>query len=319
MVLAAFMVVAGCTRGELPVHPHEAGNVISGSSDMGATYKYQVYYDLGDNREVGRNLKTSWDLAFEATSEGFHVVLNTAKSMVAMATTSTDFASVAFADTAGFSAGKKWDSYSGSVDSTAIGDWRSSRYVYIIDRGYDDMGMHQGWAKVQFLKVTDTSYSLQFSPLNNSSGTSVTVKKDSSYNFAFFSLTDGAQVKAEPPKYSWDIVFTQYLHVFYNMDPAVPYLVAGCLLNRYNTHAYADTVYGFEGTHFGNVLVNRLSSDISVIGYRWKMFDGSRYTVVADNNYIIRDAGGVFYKLHFTGFYNHVGIKGCPQFAYQKL
>jgi hypothetical protein len=49
------------------------------------------------------------------------------------------------------------------------------------------------------------------------------------------------------------------------------------------------------------------------------MFDGSRYTVVADNNYIIRDAGGVFYKLHFTGFYNHVGIKGCPQFAYQKL
>eukprot|EP01030_Chromulinospumella_sphaerica_P034500 gene34500-biopygen17537 len=45
-----------------------------------------VYFNLRTKAEVGRNLKTVWDLGFETTADGFHVVLNGAASVFAMAT-----------------------------------------------------------------------------------------------------------------------------------------------------------------------------------------------------------------------------------------
>lgn len=318
-VMVCIFGLASCMRDELPVKPHESGNVTAASVDMDATYKYQVYYDLRTNTVVGRNEKTIWDIGLETTADGYHMVMNGAKAMYAMATDKTDFAAVTTADTAGFAAHSKWDAFNGNMDSTAIGDWRTNKPVYIVDRGYDGAGKHQGWAKLQMLSVTDSSYSVRFASINGADEATIIVKKDSAYNLAFVSFSTKMQVMVEPVKYSWDIAFSQYTFVFYDMDPPTPYLVTGCLLNRYNTMGYMDTVAKFSDINFANVATDRLVDDISVIGYDWKVFNGTKYTVRPKNNYIIRDADGLLYKLHFTAFYNAMGVKGNPQWEFQQL
>lgn len=315
----SILLLTSCMRHELPVQPHDSGNVIQASVDMDATYKYQVYYDLKTNTVVGRNEKTIWDIGLETSANGYHVVLNGAKAMYAMATSKADFESVTFADTAGFTANSRWDAFNGNIDSTAIGDWRIGRSVYIVDRGFDAAGKHQGWAKLQLLSVSDTDYKVTFSALSGADKATITVKKDSAYNLAFVSFTTRQQVMVEPAKHAWDIVFSQYTFVFYDMDPPTPYLVTGCLLNRYNTMAYLDTVSSFSDLTYGNITTSRLVKDISVIGYDWKVFNGTKYTIQAKNNYIVRDADGILYKLHFTAFYSNTGVKGNPQWEFQQL
>jgi len=318
LVFAFSGAIVGCRRAEIPVKPHEAGSVTAATVDMDPLYKYQVYFNLRTNAEVGRNLKTAWDLGFETSADGFHVVLNGAASVFAMATEKTDFAQVETSDTAGFAANKKWDTYTGSLDSTAFGDWRIVKPVYIIDRGLDEKGVARGWAKVQVLSVSATGYTVRLATLDGANEKTVDIAKDSSYNLSFLSLTSGQQVMVEPPKTAWDIALSQYTYIFYDMNPPVPYLVTGCLLNRYATQAYEDTVSSFEATTLATVRPERLSGSVTAIGYDWKVFNGSKYTV-RTNNYIIRDSRGVFYKFHFTGFYNAAGVKGNPQWEYQQL
>lgn len=311
-------LLGSCRRGELPVKAHESGDVTTSQVDMDPLYKYQVYFNLRTGKEVGRNDKNVWDLGFETAADGYRVVLNGAASMFAMATTKSDFDQVAAIDTVGFGTKKKWDSYKGSLDSTAIGDWRVSSPVYVIDRGFDEKGKARGWVKFKMLASSPTSYSVRFAKLNGSDEKVVEIAKDSSFNFSYLSFTSGEAVTVEPPRETWDIAFTQYTYIFYDMEPPVPYLVTGCVLNRYNTSAYEDTVNSFEATNFGTIQEDRLSNEISAIGYDWKVFNGSKYTV-RKNNYIVRDARGLYYKLHFTGFYNAAGTKGNPQWEYQSL
>jgi len=47
----------------------------------------------------------------------------------------------------------------------------------------------------------------------------------------------------------------------------LPYLVAGCLLNRYNTTAAKDTLALFDQITYSNIDSYLFSSDISTIGY----------------------------------------------------
>ncbi len=313
------LLLTSCLRKELPVTPHEAGDVLVAGVDMDPLYKYQIYYDLKTNTVVGKNEKTIWDLGFETTADGYHVVLNSARAMYAMQANAADFGSVSFADTAGFAENRRWDSPTGSWDSTAVGDWRTKKPVYIIDRGFDPMGKHQGWAKLQLTAVTDSSYNISFANLTDGVATHLQVKKDSLYNLSFVSLTTNQQLTVEPPKQSWDLVFTQYTFVFYDQIPVTPYLVTGCLLNRYNTTAYLDTVSDFTSLGFASVNQDLFLADMGVIGYDWKAYNGVSYAIRTKNKYLIRDAEGMVYKLRFTGFYNAQGAKGSPQWEYQRL
>ena len=198
--------LVSCKKDELPVPKHESGSVVTSTVNMESNYKYQVYFDLKTNTVVGMNPKTAWDLGFEASPNGFHVVLNTSKSMYAYKTAETDFDAVT--DTAGFAANKSWDVSSGNLDSTAIGNWIGENNVYIIDRGYSELGVHQGFRKIVFQSVNAVEYQVKFANLNGSQLTELTITKDDLYNFAFLSFTSSSVVMIESPKADWDLVFT---------------------------------------------------------------------------------------------------------------
>lgn len=313
-----FMIIflfASCQKEELPIAAHDPGNVKTATVNMEANYKWQVFYNLKTNSVVSTNLKTAWDLGFETGTEGYHLILNASKVMLAYNKGAKSFEEVT--DTNGFYQNQQWDSPSGSLDSTAIGDWRATTQTYIIDRGYSETGAHQGFRKLQIRSVDAAKYVIRYANLNGTGEQSIVITKDNAYNFMFLSLTSNQLVKVEPPKDKWDLVFTQYTHIFYN--PTMTYLVTGCLLNRYQTQATLDKSSEFSAISYSNALAYKLTAGINSIGYDWKTYTGSTYTVNSKFNYIIRTGEGVYYKLHFIDFFNASGAKGNPKWEYQQL
>ncbi len=316
LLLFFVMILFSCEKAELPVPAHDPGTVTTGIVNMESNYKWQLFYDLKTNTVVNQNPKISWDLGFETSATGYRVILNTSKAMFVRNTNNTDF--TAAADTLGFAANKRWDESSGNLDSTAIGDWRNTNSVYLIDRGYSETGVHQGFEKIQFQTVDVNKYVVRFSKLNGTEDTTLEINKDSTYNFTFLSFSSGSTTLVEPPKTAWDLEFTQYTHIFYD-TPITPYLVTGCLLNRYHTKAKMDSTITFSAINFSSVENYTLSSSVNSIGYDWKVYTNGTYITNTKMNYIIEDKEGIYYKLHFIDFFNSSGIKGNPKWEYQKL
>lgn len=314
-ILAIAGLIFSCKVDELPVKRHNPGNMITNSVNMESNYKWQIYYDLKTNTVVGKNLKTIWDLGFECTEKGYHIIINSSKSMFAWKSADTVLQNQT--DTNGFFKHRTWDEPSGSLDSTAIGNWMGAKAVYVLDRGYSETGAHMGYRKIQFVEVNKTKYLIKYCNLDGSNPNTIEILKDSLYNFVFLSLSTGTTVEVEPPKADWDLCFTQYTHVFYN--PYETYLVTGCLLNRYQTQAVLDQTKTFEQISYSDVAGYIFSSHINAIGYRWKSYNGSVYATNPKMNYLIRDREGHYYKLHFIDFYNNLGNKGYPTWEYQKL
>lgn len=309
------LLFSSCLKEELPVAIHKTGDVTRSEVNMEESYKWQIYFDLKTNTVAGQNLKTAWDLGFESGSDGHHIILNSAKTMFAYNTGQNLFTQVI--DTAGYAVNRRWDAPSGSYDSTAIGDWQILNTVYIVDRGYDEMGNFLGFRKIQILDVDDEKYTVRFAHLNGDGDTHLQIMKDDNYNLSFLSFTTGATLQIEPPKDQWDLVFTQYTHVFY--DPLQTYLVTGCLHNRYNTSVAVDSIMPFESIAFDKIQHYNFSNNINTIGYNWKTFEANYYSTKSNLNYIIRDSEGYYYKLHFIDFYNESGVKGNPTWEFQKL
>src|SRR5690606_34770353 len=135
--------LSACATKELPIPKRaESTNQVS----LGIDYNDQVYYSLAEGKEVSRNERTSWDLAFESSADGYHIYLNSAKFMYVWNTGQTNMEEVT--DTIGFGAGKKMEPSGGLPDSAAIGDWRNLNNVYLIDRGVTAAGSF-GFVKVQ--------------------------------------------------------------------------------------------------------------------------------------------------------------------------
>jgi hypothetical protein len=310
--------LASCEIEEKAVpKPEPKAGVETNELAMGNDYKYQIYFDYETNKAVAKNAKTIWDIGFECGSDGYHIILNGSKSMFAFNTHATNFD--ALTDTVGKLGENLWDAPSGNLDSTAIGDWRTKNEVYVINRGYNESGEHQGFMKIQFLTQDANSYTLKMADINGANLVQRSIAKDDMYNFIFMSLADGQTVSVEPPKNTWDVVFTQYTHIFDEDGTLMPYLVTGCLLNRYNTSAYKDTVTAFDAITIESAGKNPFPEAINTIGYDWKTYTGSTYVVNKNWSYIIKNRNGFYFKMHFISFFNTSGEKGSPSFEYQKL
>jgi hypothetical protein len=289
-------------------------NAITSQVSIGATYQYQVFFDLETNKAVSQNSKFSWDVAFEASADGYHVILNNSKSSFAYNSGTNNFET---ADTAGHLKTLLYDVSSGNLDSTAIGDWRTDKNVYFINLGKDADGANLGYKKLQIISVDATSFVVKMASLDGSNLVQKTIMKDSAYNFMFITLSAGDLITVEPPKDTWDVVFTQYTTIFY--DPGfLPYSVTGCLLNRYQTTGARDSLTDFTVIDLDFVKEATLTPAIDIVGYDWKEYTGV-YITNPKMIYFIKNRHGIYYKLHFKDFYNQAKEKGNPLFEFQEL
>ncbi len=311
-VILILMLQFSCKKRELPVPKHQQGPVNKVAIPLTTSYKYQIFFSLNKNAIVQQQLKTTWDIAFQCN--GDKIILNSSKMMFAYKTNYENMSDVT--DTSGFQQNKKHDTPTGNLDSTAIGDWKGNNKVYIIDRGYNENGQHLGFKKLKTINYSDKIFSFSLSELNSTISHTFQIVQDTNYNFIGFSFDNNQPVIIEPPKTQWDIVFTQYTEHL-----SQPYLVVGCLLNRYKTYCGMTQSIPFEQINYDFVQNFALSSKINSIGYSWKEYDfnSSAYIVFTNYVYIIKNADNYYFKLRFIDFYNSNGEKGYPTFEFQTL
>jgi hypothetical protein len=327
LLVSISLVLHSCFKKDEPVPVHPRGPVRTDTISLTDTYKNQVYFDLATGTSVRTNLRNESDLGFECSAAGWKIILNSADFMKV-----ADLGAISFGlpqDTAGLK--MRFDKSDGNPDSLAFGRWftvsgsdtLSMHHVYAVSRGLDPEGVPLGLYQVVFDSLKNGTYYFRFALLNGQDVHSASVVKDPSVNYIWYSFSGGGSVKnLEPPKGTYDLLFTQYTTLLYtSTGQAYPYLVTGVLLNRNSVAAIKDSLDHFQTIDLGAASVIPLSSALDVIGYDWKLynFDAGSYTVLTNRFYLVRDKSGYLYKLRFIGFYNSKGVKGYPVIEYQLL
>ena len=310
------ILVFGCEQDEIPIRP-SSSELQSFQIEMESDYKYQVYYNLENNIVVKQNLKTEWDLAFEASEDGWKIITNSARFAKVAESPNHNFNDVIFIDNLTW----KTENPKGIIEETAIGDYRNKNSIYVLDLGFKIDGTNAGYKKISIDSVSQNMYNIQYANLDNTEYRSKIVIKDNSYNFQYLSLEDDILKEIEPKKQDWDLIFTQYTHL-YN-DPELPpfYLVTGVLSNYLNNVLIAkDTVNIFEEIEGSMINSYTFLNDQNIIGFDWKSYIFNEGYVVNSNiTYIIKDTRNNYFKLRFVDFYNTNGEKGYPTFEVIKL
>ncbi len=314
------MFLIACEKEELPVDSPQPGALLTTQIEMGYPYQYQVYYNCETNKVVSSNSRYDWDLSFQSFSDLCHIKLNTAKGMFAANTQTDDFESVMSEENLEW----LWDSSTGNLDSTAIGDWGfASNFhpVYVIDRQYNSNGDYLGLWKIQFTSCDDNEYTFRYAKLDGSEENTFSLDKDSQTNFSHFTFNNGGeQLWLEPSTDNWDLVFTNYQHFFTNLP--LPFVITGALSNTYNGVRIAEDNDGlFFEIELKDTINYSFTNLQDEIGYDWKIRNSqdNSFTIDPDKSFIIRTSSGLFYKIRFIDFYNDEGDKGYPKFEIQKL
>lgn len=310
---AAALLFAGCLREELPVpRPSSAdggGAGYTAALCLGGNYGDQVWFDLGTNTEVSRNVKTAWDLAFESAGDGWRIRLNGAN--FARAQASGQFDITLPTDTAGYAANWLIDTPSGHADSTAVGDRRASQEVVVIDLGYTMIGLPAGLRKLQVVSVDDSGYTIRIARLNGTQMSEVTIPRDPERRYVHFRFATGQLVAIAPPDGTYDLVMTQYTHQFY--EPYMPYYVTGAINGFSGLRVAELTAPDLASVSLDDTLAHPFSTREDAIGYDWKTYVGPLYVIHVDHVFILQDADGAFYKARFIDFYDEGGVRGCPK------
>lgn len=315
--LLIVLIFSSCEKKELPAPKYDRGDVLTAQVNMTTNYKNQIWFSLSDNKIVSTNFKTDWDMAFESSATGNHIILNSALGMRIWKTNFTQLSQVT--DTAGLAVNEIVDSPTGNLDSTAINDWQTNNTVYILNRGYSETGQVLGFYKLKIISVSSSQFTFEYANIFGTQTHQTTVTKDAAYNFNAYSFTSHQQVSIEPSKLNFDLCFTQFTHVFTN--PTHYYQVTGVLSNSFQTRVANINDRPFNEITINDTLGRMFSNYKNSIGYDWKTFDlnTNLYTVNPSLCYIIHDSKGFYYKLHFIDFYNSSGIKGYPTFEFKKL
>lgn len=309
-------LLSGCRKDELPVTPPDLGEITTTAIDLSPTYDKIIYFDLGTNSNKGEQEKTNWDLGFSCGTDTPYIVLNGAKVMQALEVTDKTFEEITTHNSPN---PYRAEHPTGRMDSLAI----RNGTIYILDRGYNSSGSHQGYFKMQILEHNSVHFKGKFANINGSNEQTVTIEKDPAYNFVYMKWNPSGTISTptiEPKKEEWDLVFTQYSEIFHSPE-YMPYSVVGCLTNTFNTLAIRVTEKTFEEIDLGYAESLTLSNDRDEIGYDWKTFlyDQNVYQIHYEKVYVVKDNEGYYYKLRFIDFYNQIGEKGTPTFEFQRL
>ena len=315
--LGIVFLLVSCLKEDKLVPAHIAGDIETVQIEIGYPYVNQVYYNCKNNQVIATNTKYDWDLAFECSSTGFHVLNNTAKGEFTANMGSVDFATVTSVSNVTW----LWDVENGHLDSTAIGDWKNSNNVYILDLQYNANGSHLGYKKIQFISVNATEYTFKASNLDGSSQQTYTVTKNANLNFIHFSFSNGGQtLELEPNKEDWDLLFTNHYHKFSNLP--MPFVLTQALINKHSGVLVAeDNNNLFQTTTLADTNRNLFTNNWDEIGFDWKIRNSqdNSYTIDNSKSFIVKTAEGLYYKIRFIDFYNASGLKGYPTFEIQKL
>lgn len=306
-----------------------------GRDGTGGVYDYEYYFDFSENKVFEVPL-AAYDLAFETNPRAVNVRLNTGKFMFAWRSDSTNFGATFDINQGHW----ETDAPSGFVDSLALKDWfdlntkQSNGHVYILDRGsLFHTKKSERYRKLMIESVDDKQYVIRYGALDASTYQEIIIPKDTTYTLSYFSFEGGGKVvTVAPPKEKWDVVFTNYIHLFNDQLPEFKhYLVRGVLSNHLNRTLSTgienqfDQLPTFDAYTYQDIPKleakdKGLTAKANGIGYNWKFFDlQGNYVLSKKSYYLVQDAENNIYKLRFYDFYSKDGKKGFPQLEFDRL
>lgn len=320
MMLLA-LVFGACEKPEKLWDLPPAGSETIASVNMGPNYDHAVYVNLKTGATQSRDIY-SWHLGFATGATENHIVINGGNEVQIHQTGDTSFThTIDVKEISDW----LWDNPNGKIDSTAFAGWYDStttetnNFVYVIDLGSKATVRYK---KLKILSVTAASFLIKYTDMDGSHEQTVEIVKNASVNYTYFNLTTNQTVAFEPEGFAWDLLFTRYRYIYYDMEPITPYYVNGALINTKFVEVKETKDMAFETIDLAKANQILLTKNADEIGHDWKRFDlngTGKYVVDSKKVFIIKDKDGYLYKLKFIDFYDETGAKGVPKFAYQRL
>jgi hypothetical protein len=119
---------------------------------------------------------------------------------------------------------------------------------------------------------------------------------------AYFSFDSGNTVDVEPASGGFDLFYCRYITPLFDSGTMeyIPYSVTGILSGRGAKVAKADGVN--PATVLYADFKDSLHTELDVIGYDWKSFSGTAWSIDADRVYFLKAANSHVWKLQFIDF-----------------
>lgn len=304
-----------------------AQTYVSDSTEMGASYRDDVYYSLS-NGTVDTSRIKNWDLAFSMnnTIGNYYlgVLANHSNGVFVYKNPNIDASEWANFDTLGFKNWTQlwntdtnwfygafnrgnythpqysWAQYTGSGELT--GD---SLYLLRFEvAGAPGAPVSNTYKKLylQQKKTVSgvTTFSFKYADLDGSNEQTVTLNGNDypNRNYAYYSLRNNVAIDREPNNTTWDMVFTRY------WAPQPPsgifYQVSGVFTNHDIQVAEA------RGINISEADFNTasFSTNIGEIGYDWKSINMTTFMWdISDSlSYFVKDQSGDIWHMAFTAF-----------------
>lgn len=316
------LLLHSCEKEELPVTlPPKPADVKLMGVDMGKDYVNQIFVNLQTGTTTTVPYQ-SWDLAFDATTDGKDIFQNGGKDIRIANSGHTQFQRNQPMPELKF----KWDESCGQSDSLVLKNCmrygKPTDTVYVINRG-------TGKELFQFkiISITDNEYVLDYSDMANTYVKRIHILKDKTKASVYFSFDNGGTyLNFEPAVTDWHICFLRYRWIYYEFNPPLPYLVTGVFINNKFMTAAVDSSITFYNITKNETSGLHFSAQRDVIGFDWKSPDlgnlsNVKYTIRKNVTYLLKqnDSPHQLFKMRFLDFYNTQGVKGSPQFELQQL
>jgi hypothetical protein len=314
LAFVCLLLFSACFEREEPIEPFPRGDNMEAEVELGSDYRYQAYFDLSTGNWLNKKRKNTWDIAWSASDSSDHIEINSGHGMWAAFTPEEDLNKIT--DTTGLEF--KFDWPGGHPDSLALTGWEELKGCWVLDMGFDVNGLHTGFVKVQFEKVSDNKLKMRYAELGSNQIYENELEKDNRYLSVFYSFRNHTSDIIEPPKEEWDLVFRQYHHYF-GAPEFITYQVTGVFTHPQIAVAVDSGDFESYTAEMANQLF--LTNRRDRIGYDWKDFtlNTGTYTIATQKIFVIKDQEGFLYKLHFVDFYNDQGESGTPAFVYKRL
>ncbi len=281
--------------------------IIQSEVSMGQAYQNDVYFGLENQTKFEVN-RQEWDLAFFRKSMfGLGIRVNDTKGIQVFEASNslTDWNSISPSNenswVALYNSDEKWDEGAFNQGSATYG-WGeydmathnvNGKIIFVLKYDNGD------YVKLRIDKLAFGTYTFTFSKWENgtwSADESVNIEQNTTENriFNYYNLTTKQVVNAEAEQDKWEMKFTKYQTPLPYEGGTMMYPVTGIL--------QSDLVKVAK-TESGNPSNDEAyKAEINSIGYDWKNFNGSTYTLSNQHYFIKNTETNKIYRLNFTGF-----------------
>jgi hypothetical protein len=289
----------------------------------GANYSQQSYVNIDDGTQKQINA-TTWDLAFNVTS-GFSagVLINesagldpqTSGGAIFYDARTTDFDAVLNVDSIVkhqiYNPDADWNI--GALNALADpnnpfdqgwGDYNPATHEITGTRVFVVKLRDGSFRKFRILSLIQGNFAIEYATLDNNEPRSVTMDRKlyANQNFAYFSFTTGEFSHFDIGK-DYDMSYQRYITIVENPDKPGDF-------QEYNVTGVL-TAPGVKAVKISDVdpgtvklddYKDKFSSDPQTVGYDWKYFDGTTFSIVPNRSYLVQTKANGVYKIVFIDF-----------------